>query len=384
LLLAMVLTCFSVGFLRANYALRRGDLEAVTSNEPPEGLRFGLAGPEPKLPESFWVTAARWSARVLGTLLLAILALFVVGEGLPPMGLQPEGVQLSFAAMGLMALGLIIGWKREGTAALLIASGWTLWHIAEGRISLNAFQAPLPVAALYGFCWWATRGRKTLVVLATAAGLAAVLGVGLWLCPSSVFVRGTVRDALSGAPIPKAELTLLRRAQSPGGKEQGPNARADQQGRFALYVGWYVDQKPVTVAAAGYAPLTTNLGPRALGQRTVSRDFQLQPADAQHRASEGRHRRFVRLVVDPAAMTFEGQPTTWEQVSALLEQVPDRTNTVLECAVTSDQITVQQQNEWSVKCTALAQALGFEYASFIGVHPLRSKGTPQLERLPPD
>ena len=93
------------------------------------------------------------------------------------------------------------------------------------------------------------------------------------------------------------------------------------------------------------------------------------------RNPEGSQRKFVRLVVDKAALTFEGQPTTWDGVDALLEKVPERKNTVLECAVTSDQITVQQQNEWFGKCVALAHNLGFEYASFIGIHPLGSKGT---------
>ena len=63
----------------------------------------------------------RWTARVLGTLLLGIYCLFVIGEGLPPIGSQPEGVQLSFVAVGLMLLGFVVGWKKEGTAALLIA-----------------------------------------------------------------------------------------------------------------------------------------------------------------------------------------------------------------------------------------------------------------------
>ena len=78
----------------------------------------------------------------------------------------------------MMLVGFIIGWKREGAAALLIASGWTLWHISEGHIGWNAFQTPLPVAALYGFCWWATRGRRTGVVLGTLAVLAVALGLG--------------------------------------------------------------------------------------------------------------------------------------------------------------------------------------------------------------
>jgi serine/threonine protein kinase len=92
---------------------------------------------------------------------------------------------------------------------------------------------------------------------------------------------------------------------------------------------------------------------------------------------EASQRRFVRLVVEQAAMTFEGQPTTWDNVGALLEKLPERKNTVLECAVTTNQITVQQQNEWFGKCIALAHSLGFEYASFIGIHPLGSKGTTQ-------
>ena len=69
----MAVIWFSIGFLRANSALKRGDLEAVTSNEPPESLRLGFSGPKVKPGESRWVTAARWTARILGTLLLAIL-----------------------------------------------------------------------------------------------------------------------------------------------------------------------------------------------------------------------------------------------------------------------------------------------------------------------
>ncbi len=92
-------------------------------------------------------------------------------------------------------------------------------------------------------------------------------------------------------------------------------------------------------------------------------------------AGQNAQRKFVRLVVGDTAMTFEGQPTRWEDVGPLLAKVPDRENTVLEFAVTSDQITVAQQNEWFQKATARAREHGFEYASFIGVHPLGSKGT---------
>lgn len=88
------------------------------------------------------------------------------------------------------------------------------------------------------------------------------------------------------------------------------------------------------------------------------------------------NRKVVRLVADMRTLTFEGKPTRWDAVGSLLRAVPDRPNTVLELAVTSDQITVAQQNGWFGKASALARQHGFEYASFIGIHPLGSKGTP--------
>jgi hypothetical protein len=121
---------------------------------------------------------------------------------------------------------------------------------------------------------------------------------------------------------------------------------------------------------------------RQLRQR-IQNNLWHPPAPAQlatDSSKPGRvHRKFVRLVADQEAITFQGQPTTWDNVGALLEKVKDRTNTVLEYAVTSDQITVQQQNEWMYKCRDLASAYGFEYASFVGIHELGSKGT-----APPD
>lgn len=491
-----------------------------------------------------WVTAARWTARVLGTLLLAIYGLFVFGEGFPPIGSQPEGVQLSFVGVGLMLLGLALGWKLEGAAALLIASGWTVFRISEGGFGLGAFETPLVAGALYGLCWWATRGRRTHIALAAVAALVMALTLGQLICPTSVFVRGVIIDAETTKPIAGAELTLEGSPVKRGEAGPRPNARSRKDGRFDLYVGWYAERKQVSITAPGYETLTASLGPRALGQRKVSRDYQLSRAGAARgtglgpvvervlysvatqrpikgedldsgreielsaqvaensekeffywlaaagadllalareqswdlwaspklvgvpqamwdkasgeellkalrsgviglgRASLGvkegfagyqvnenivfprtfafqtqagalgvlqltgfaesprglriRYklaqsgaragmgsggevaqalRKYVRLVVAKDAMTFEGQPTSWETVGALLERVPDRRNTVLECAVTSDQITVQQQNEWFSKCSGLAREHGFAYASFVGVHALGSRGT---------
>ncbi len=227
-----------------------------------------------------WVRIARWTARIFGTLLLVFYVLFILAEGLPPIASQPEGVQLNFLALGLMLAGFVAGWKREGTAALLIACGWTLWQISESRVKWNLFQTPLPVAMLYGICWWATRGRRTSVVAGTVIALALALGLGQLFVPTSVFVDGAIVDAQTGQPVPNAELRLLPRPPRALEKGDLPNARANQNGRFTLYMGWFSAAKQVALSAPGYATLTTNLGTRALGERKLNRDFQLRPVAA--------------------------------------------------------------------------------------------------------
>jgi len=219
--------------------------------------------------------AARWTARILGTLLLLFYGTFIVAEGLPPIAAQSVGAQLNFVALGLMLGGFAVGWKREGTAALLITSGWTLWHISEGRIDLNLFQTPLPVAALYAFCWWELRGRRTGLLLGTVAALVVALTVGRFALPVNVSVTGTIADAATGAGISTADLTIVRPSEvdRPGGIV--PNARSGAEGRFRLHLGWYNPRQQLRITAPGYAALTTNLGPREPGHRHVNRNFEL-------------------------------------------------------------------------------------------------------------
>jgi RNA polymerase sigma-70 factor (ECF subfamily) len=227
-----------------------------------------------------WIIASRWTARVLGTVLLLFYGVFVVAEGLPPIALQPEGVQLNFIALALLLLGFIVGWKREGAAALLIASGWTVWQISESRMEWNLFQTPLPVAALYAACWWATHGRKTARAVTATAIFAVVLFVGRLICPANVFVGGVVSNAASGDPVTNAELRLLPRPAHPARGSDAPNTRSDRTGRFRLYVSWYAPGKEVAIDAPGFTTLKTNLGPRPLGARGLRLNFKLQPSAA--------------------------------------------------------------------------------------------------------
>jgi serine/threonine protein kinase len=136
--------------------------------------------------QSSWITAARWTARVLGTLMLAGFVAILMVEGSVPLDRLGRHGQIASFAWGLALLGFVLGWKFEGTAALLIAVGWACFPIAQG-LQPRPFLAPLPfhaiVAGLYAFCWWTTHGRKTRVLAGTVTGIMALLASSFLLAP---------------------------------------------------------------------------------------------------------------------------------------------------------------------------------------------------------
>ncbi len=57
------------------------------------------------------LTIARWTARIIGTLLLLLIAIFAIGEGMPnPFILSPREILL-FAAPATMLVGLIVAFR---------------------------------------------------------------------------------------------------------------------------------------------------------------------------------------------------------------------------------------------------------------------------------
>ncbi len=225
-----------------------------------------------------WVWATRWTARILGTMVFAFFAMFIIAEGLPPLARQPEGVRLSTVGELLFLAGFVVGWRRDGLAAVLLLAGWTLFQIAENSLDWSFFHVVPVVAALYGLTWWALRGRQTVRLACVTGVFLAALLLGRLFCPTSVFLSGLVADSASGLPIRDATLTLLPLGPHSPGDPRAPNARTGSNGRFILYVGWYAKQRTLSIAAPGYEALTTSLGPRPFAQRRVARDFQLRRA----------------------------------------------------------------------------------------------------------
>jgi hypothetical protein len=102
------------------------------------------------------LTVARWTTRVVGTAILALIVAIAVGEGLPnPLNQQPLAVNLLFAAMLAMVVGLATAWKWERIGGLLILGGLAFFAVVNHGIKLNLVFGPmLAVGLLYLGCGW--------------------------------------------------------------------------------------------------------------------------------------------------------------------------------------------------------------------------------------
>lgn len=110
--------------------------------------------------------------------------------------------------------------------------------------------------------------------------------------------------------------------------------------------------------------------------RPVPTEHTQEAIDAAVGPAPARTRYFVLLVVGKDKLTFEGRPTTWEELPKLLEQVPNRPSTVFATAVATDEMTIREQNNASSRASAIGREFDFEYLSDVGVKPLGSKGDP--------
>ena len=74
--------------------------------------------------------ACRWTARIIGTLLVLMVALIAIGEGMPNPFTQPMSVQVGFLALALIMIGILAGWRWELAGGILSLFGWVLFVVA--------------------------------------------------------------------------------------------------------------------------------------------------------------------------------------------------------------------------------------------------------------
>ena len=116
----------------------------------------------------YYLLIIRWAARILASLLVILVVVIFVGESFfypgdgPPNPLeQPIEVQLEFAGMLAMWVGMIVGWRWEGIASLLIFGGMAVFHIIEGKLWINGTFGLFDLAGiLFLLCWGLKKFEK--------------------------------------------------------------------------------------------------------------------------------------------------------------------------------------------------------------------------------
>jgi hypothetical protein len=205
----------------------------------------------------------------------------------------------------------------------------------------------------------------------------AVLAIGL-LC-----VLGQISACLAADPPKTGEKrdTLIYIRSTPPGAKVFVNGHelGKTDGLFPVEAGVATvileleghgrAREQVRIPANGITRIVIELKPQGSNAEAAT------AASPQQLKFQDRH--FVRIVVGKESMTFEGKETTWQELPALLEKVPDRQQTVLEVAKASDDLS-SEQRDMIRRAIPLSQRFGFEYVSDIGVHPLGSTGTATL------
>jgi hypothetical protein len=74
--------------------------------------------------------ACRWTARIIGTVLVLMIVLLAIGEGIPKPFTQPISVQIGFLALALVMIGILGGWRWELAGGTISLVGWSLFVVA--------------------------------------------------------------------------------------------------------------------------------------------------------------------------------------------------------------------------------------------------------------
>lgn len=102
--------------------------------------------------------------RIIGTILLFLLAMFLFGQGLPSLATISPVEALLIGSLVLMLGGLALAWKWEGVGAILVLSGfagfWLVSLAMNGGLWMNWSILLIPaVGAYFLFDWLWQTGR---------------------------------------------------------------------------------------------------------------------------------------------------------------------------------------------------------------------------------
>lgn len=69
----------------------------------------------------------RWTARIVGALLVVTVVCIAIGERMPNPFAQPAMAQVGFLALAMIVIGILVGWRWELAGGILSLAGWCLF-----------------------------------------------------------------------------------------------------------------------------------------------------------------------------------------------------------------------------------------------------------------
>ncbi len=112
------------------------------------------------------IALARWTARIVGSLIVGLLVLFAVGQGFDPT--QFHGIELGMIVALLVALvGMVVLWWREGIGGAISLTGMIAFYGLNFAVAGEFPGGPVfPVCFLPGLlavgCAYVDRSKQHL------------------------------------------------------------------------------------------------------------------------------------------------------------------------------------------------------------------------------
>lgn len=109
------------------------------------------------------INIIRWSARILGLLLIIFCLIFFIGERLESQNPIDTYNKWVFAALGIGLAALILAWWKEGLGGIISLVSFMVFNLlaafspVEGSRYLSILLFPLIPSFLHVLAWWLTK-----------------------------------------------------------------------------------------------------------------------------------------------------------------------------------------------------------------------------------
>jgi hypothetical protein len=104
----------------------------------------------------------RWSARITSLMLVALVLVFMVGEGPPNPFKQPSSVQVEFLGMALMLAGFLLGWRWEAMGGIMAVVGFAAFFATELVVNGRPPGGAIPLFVVPGVLFLVSYGLAAM------------------------------------------------------------------------------------------------------------------------------------------------------------------------------------------------------------------------------